>query len=504
MQKVDTIVNDLWKFRRFSKNETRLGLYDTPGNYYFKLLFDFSNDNGLLGGYEYMLNNDKGPDNLPSSEKGDAFYTNTYHDNAYDFLMINDEWERADICKNFVKLLSDINRDFPWYWQSISGLDSILERKMFDKEFKIEEEDPKITIKCLPDAADNRIGVLLDSYRAISYSYTHKREILPSNLRKFDMAIYIIHTPIANESNIHTGGLYCEGDCVWNGYKDEFRQLKSWNEKMSHNEITSPNVEDRYIGFADDTSKTYLSSKLIELRNCEFVMNSSKSAYSDLNNAEGFQQEYSIEISVGDAYESRFDTINGINIGDYITTDLYTKVSDNGRGGNKGDNITIFTNSKTKEKDNINWGKKSVITPPNKLMNKLSKMTDDAMNAVQGMALAPLAAAKSTLKSTVNKYLLGNIYKVNVANITDQVKSITSNATRSLINGQLKKNTGGDDHMDKLPGTQTTTEKVTTIKTGLNSEELKGSKLPNTPTFEEKKANLLRKINTSQNIFNSI
>jgi hypothetical protein len=54
---------------------------------------------------------------------------------------MNDEKERAEKLKKFIYLLSDINSQSPWYFQSITGLDAAIERKQFtDKDFKIEEE----------------------------------------------------------------------------------------------------------------------------------------------------------------------------------------------------------------------------------------------------------------------------------------------------------------------------------------------------------------------------
>jgi hypothetical protein len=78
-------------------------------------------------------------------------------------------------------------------------LDTALERKIItETDFKLEDRK-SIVIKCLPDAYDNRIGTLLDLYRSICYSYTNKKEIVPANLRKFDMGIYIFNTPMYNE-----------------------------------------------------------------------------------------------------------------------------------------------------------------------------------------------------------------------------------------------------------------------------------------------------------------
>ena len=105
--------------------------------------------------------------------------------------------ERAELLVEFVNLLSNINSESPWYFDEISGLEAALERKsLTERDFKFEEQRQKISIKCKPDSFDDRIATLLDLYRSITYSWALKREVIPSNLRKFDMGIYIFSDPI--------------------------------------------------------------------------------------------------------------------------------------------------------------------------------------------------------------------------------------------------------------------------------------------------------------------
>ena len=175
-------------------------------------------------------------------------------------MKINDENERAEKLKKFIYLLSDINSQSPWYWSSISGLDAAIERKSItDKDFKIEEERKQLSIKCLPDAYDQRIGTLLDLYRDICYSYTLKKEILPANLRKFDMGIYIFNTPI-----------------------------KELHGKAYDSELAPIKTEARISSQHNDYNLTYkTSSKYFEFHNCEIDYNSSKTAWGEFTNEGG-------------------------------------------------------------------------------------------------------------------------------------------------------------------------------------------------------------------------
>ena len=276
--------------------------YDSPSALYYKIVFYFTDDSGLLGIYnignethahienikkmtpafDRKTRKNKNPESDTSAKN--AHYRNT----AYNYLLVNDEVERAEMLKQFIILLSDINSSAPWYFQEISGLDGALERKIFsDGEVKLEDKPRQFTIKCLQDAYDNRIGTLLDLYRAACFSYQNKKEIVPANLRKFNMGILVFNAPIRGKSGK-------SGD--------------------KYNMITIP----------DSNTTFYVpSAKLIEFRNCEFDYNSAKSAWGTLNTTDdAFSPEYTITINYDDAYESRYNEIMEGVVTDFINIDI--------------------------------------------------------------------------------------------------------------------------------------------------------------------------------------
>lgn len=273
--------------------------FDSPSSIYFKIIFYFNEDQGLLGlnqmkfdndttEFENMIanlksvyNNLDGDEEQPNSVRkvDSSIIKNT----AYHYLLLNDELERAEMLKSFVKLLSDINSKSPWYFTEISGIDTALERKFFD-EPKLEERKA-LTIKCLPDSFDSRIGTLLDLYRAICYSYQMKREVVPANLRKFNMGILLFNQPIRGFSG-----------------KSGF---------------------DSFVKIPDSTDLFFVSScKLLEFRNCEIDQNSSKSAWTTVKTEESIAPEYTIQIFYDDCYESRYNEIMQYVITDFINIDL--------------------------------------------------------------------------------------------------------------------------------------------------------------------------------------
>jgi hypothetical protein len=254
--------------------DENFNMFDTPSHKYFKLMFYFGSDSEFKDSTSTQpLKSDSGSGLLAptwesyNSKGDDKFYN---YNSAWAYLKLNDENERAEKLEQFVTLLSDISSKSPWYFLSVGGLQEALERKVTE-DGKLEIADKKLTITCLPDAYDNRIGTLLELYRDVTWSWVHKKEIIPANLRKFDMAIYIFETPDHKLYN-----------------KDNFKP----------------------------------SYKMIEFHDCEFNYNSIKSAWSEVNNVEGISPKYTIDITYADCYEISYNNLMMRAIGDVILTDM--------------------------------------------------------------------------------------------------------------------------------------------------------------------------------------
>lgn len=254
-------------------------IFDNPSALFYKIIFYFNNENGLLG-----------TDKILESEttQFDKNYklsdSNNYKNTAYNYLLLNNEVERAFLLKKFIYLLSNINSNTPWYFQEVSGIEAAIERKIFSEgEVKLDEKPRQLSIKCLHDSIDNRIGTLLDLYRSVCFSYEKKKEIIPSNLRKFNMGILIFSAP-----------------------------LRGYSGKSAGNTVY-PRIPD------SNTNDIIAGAKFFEFKNCEFDYNSSKSAFSTLNTSENvFTPEYTITINYDDCYESRFNDIMQTVVSDFI------------------------------------------------------------------------------------------------------------------------------------------------------------------------------------------
>ena len=263
-----TFLQDMLNFQKAgTRGGSDFNYTDTPSHSYFKLLFYFHNNdtNETAGG---LL--------APTWQVATGNYY--MYNSAWAYLMQNGEHERAEKLEQFITLLSDINSESPWYFSEVSGVDEALNRALVtSNEFKLDESRKKISIKCLPDAVDQRIGTLLSLYRDVTWSWIMKREIIPANLRKFDMAIYIWESPIYSLTT---------------------------DAKLN-----------------EDSSEFSSSYRMIEFHNCEIDYNSIKSGLGTLTNKEGAQHEYTIDIMFDDCYERNYNAFMMRTIGDMIMYD---------------------------------------------------------------------------------------------------------------------------------------------------------------------------------------
>lgn len=560
---------DFIRERNFFKmvDDKGINRYDSPAALYYKIVFYFTDDNGLLG--VYNIGDDAHQDITNIKSMTPAFIRNTkeentsakninYRNTAYNYLLVNDEIERAEMLKQFIILLSDINSSSPWYFQEIAGLDAALERKIFsDGEVKLEDKPRQFTIKCLNDAYDNRIGTLLDLYRAACFSHKDKKEIVPANLRKFNMGILVFNAPIRGK-----GGK--SGD--------------------KNNYIMIPDMDG--YGF-------YIpSAKLIEFRNCEFDYNSAKSAWGTLNTTEeAFSPEYTITINYDDVYESRYNEIMEGVVTDFINYDLNgdergihvsgnngnmdldpikfefnsekegfnywlnTDISKINSGDSKNPDTSKIYIGKTsnKEEDNIlsesvgtAFGENVFTTQKNKLKDKASEFIQmptvdkndnihdygtvnkigefeylnrlSAMGGFVGNVMQQTAGiVTSALKDKVSQVYLGNIHSLSVSNMLDMGKKFLSGDITGGITSTKKYNNPqiGDKSMvgSKLPeynGKDNPQQR--NIDSEINGElwtdpfqrNIDSNTIRELPGYIKGRTKFLNEMNTKQSIRNNI
>lgn len=284
---MDTYINGAPRSYQRIVNERRWWLdsddLDQPGHLYFKIFFHFLDDNPMGNGllhpsWKYSSGEWVTQSNYSHRAKELDYWQ---HSSAWSYLKQNGEEERAAYLKQFVELLSNISTYSPWYFQSISGLGEALQRNTTEVK---EEERKKITIGFLEDSTDERIGTLLDLYRMSCWSHLHRREMLPVNLRRFDMTVVFFSSPI------------------WGLHED----VGLWS------------------NFDLNSAGKISSFKAFEFLDCELEYNSTNSGYGEVSNATGFNPQYSLDITFNNVVELRHNEflVSLNTIQDATTNDL--------------------------------------------------------------------------------------------------------------------------------------------------------------------------------------
>lgn len=155
-------------------------IFDEPGWFYFKIFFDFDTDHGLFGG---LLNSKY----LTNAVNSAAKYLYSIR-NLHRYIKPKD---RINSLYKFASILSYINTNAPWYFKSVKGLNKAAVPIIddFSKENAIE-------LELTQDAIDMRLSTLMSLYNYACFDSITDREIIPKNLRKFNMSVVIFQTPL--------------------------------------------------------------------------------------------------------------------------------------------------------------------------------------------------------------------------------------------------------------------------------------------------------------------
>lgn len=259
---------------RFVKGMTSLG--NEPGWFYFKVMFKFNTNFGLLGG---LL-----------SDNHNSFY---YASNAaIRYLWLLRHHYKPENIKHrmialykFGAMLNKIVNEAPWCIKSIGGLSDAL--NTYTKDFSKERS---LELTFASENMDMRISTLFDLYKYACFDDINCKEIIPENLRKFDMAIVFFHVPIkylqtaimvAPKKNISTG--------LFGG---KLAKVEAIVEKAYNFLTTTPTYYQykRMSNFNSDFSKM-LSFKMLTFQNCEFDPESFSKYLEggEINNEKAFQ-----------------------------------------------------------------------------------------------------------------------------------------------------------------------------------------------------------------------
>lgn len=198
-------------------NLSRSGKNEDPTYLGFKFLFDFG---ALPVNLEYgwapspllRVNNytsSDGASNMPYNLFGQPQYdvsqSNVVYYSAYNYLLQRDgnyastnALKRANALRQFQNLLADINNNSPWFFQSVIGLDQLekVAKGGFQTEMGLDSfnsartANKTLEINCL-ESLNLRVTALANLYNQATFDADNMRWLVPRNLRKFTMWIFV-------------------------------------------------------------------------------------------------------------------------------------------------------------------------------------------------------------------------------------------------------------------------------------------------------------------------
>jgi len=198
-------------------NLSRSGANEDPTYLGFKFVFDFgalpiNAETGWapspllrVGNYTETNGGAMVPRNLFGQPQYDYTSSDVVYYSTYNYLLERDgsygrgnSLKRANALKQFQILLADINNNSPWFFQSIEGLDKLekVSHTGFQDESSTDSFDPArtsgktLTVTCL-ESLNLRLTALANLYNQATFDADNMRWLVPRNLRKFTMWIYV-------------------------------------------------------------------------------------------------------------------------------------------------------------------------------------------------------------------------------------------------------------------------------------------------------------------------
>jgi hypothetical protein len=238
-------------------------------------LFNFNTSYGLLGG---LIKESNGA-NVKDVNTALQFLANnsvsSRFSSAYRRMLEN----KASYLKSFGQLLNFLSNECPWFFKEVGGLADATKRNFKD----IDSGTKSITLTFNSDAVDMRISTLLDLYVNACYDTVNFKEVIPENLRKFDIAIILFNPPIAN-----------------------------LNKPVFPNSRTT-DIEKNNLNWAN-IGGAALSYKCLILKNCEIDINELSTTPEVVNNEVPFTLDYTIKINYLRSYVYNINNILNIEM----------------------------------------------------------------------------------------------------------------------------------------------------------------------------------------------
>ena len=256
--------------------------YGTRGFFYFKIYFNFHTNYGLLGGsVNRNVEND-----IADTNTAYQYFKNIESVKIYESEKIP---QRKKALEKFITSLRNISVRTPWFFKEINNLNNINPVVTDNGDFGTQS----FNIVCSEESVDMRLGTLFDLYKFACFNSIRNKEILPANLRKFEMSILFMHIPLREYQTD-----------VWSGM---LNNKKEYDEKSLNLNITGNKA------FGGDNT---MSVKMLTFQNCEFDLKSMNELPDSVSNESSFDLgKNTIKINFDRVYEHRINEWEKIGFG---------------------------------------------------------------------------------------------------------------------------------------------------------------------------------------------
>lgn len=318
---------------------------------------------------------------------------------AIEYLSLLGYKNESDRLLKFQDILRWVQNTTPWYFQSIDGLDEVWK---MSTDMTKPMQNAVLTFNCL-ESVDLRMTYLADLYRKSIYDTVYMRELVPENLRFFEMSIQIC----------------------------EFRNIRSTLNKLE-NIKSSAQTEDEKL--------EQLQSIINELNyiefvfsQCEFDFSESFPGSSNVSNNDPQMATNKFKVKVHKWYEKNYfpyfndETVKGFASGPNTQSD-YNIEKDIKEQNLKvkeaytADNFGIFNNTIKNAKINLdNLNTRIQNAPSNLIANVSSNIQQNITNLGDVYPNTPVIKPTLTSKNVydgINRFIppnisenLGNVYE---------------------------------------------------------------------------------------------
>jgi len=303
--------------------------------------------------------------------------------------------DRLSNLVKFKKALLDINRNTPWFFQGLQGVDRAI--TAFDPNNPyFGGDDAKLTLSCL-ESINLRVSGLMHLYRKAVFDEVKWNWILPENLRKFSMVVYVTEVrKFQNISRIELSGVPKRIDLA---------AIKGFPGNMK----PSLGVNNGNEGISGSDSRPFFMFRFGE---CEFSLNTGSEIFGELTKNPSEQARQTIEMSyeIIDKMDAR--VLNGI-------------VSDTIPGG-----LSPAHDSEDYKADGI------LGLLGDKLKGKLKELGERGLDDLNRLAREKkdelIQSARDAVRGRTPNF--ENIYQDALSGVSDGVDNIGANIAENVFN----------------------------------------------------------------------